>query len=138
MTRAATLLALVLALIAPTAQAGSERGQAFQFFRTPSGNIGCVWSSSPAELRCDILSGLRPEPRGRCQLDWTGLTMRATGRAHALCAGDTSLNLKSRVLGYGQTWRRAGFVCLSKRTGLRCTNRSGHGFQLARQGWRLF
>lgn len=137
MTRAVSLLALALALIASQAQAGSERGQVLSFFRTPSGNIGCLFASSPDALRCDILSGLRPQPSGRCQLDWPGLTMRTTGRAHALCAGDTVVNRSSRVLGYGQTWRRSGFTCLSRRTGLRCTNRSGRGFELARERWRL-
>jgi hypothetical protein len=35
-------------------------------FRTPSRNIACLYAFQM--LRCDILSGLRPEPRGRCEL----------------------------------------------------------------------
>jgi hypothetical protein len=103
-------------------------------FRMPSGNVGCV--AGPGAMRCDILSGLRPEPRGRCELDWTGLTLSPTGRAQPACAGDTVFNPRFPVLAYGRTWTRAGFVCISRRTGLECRNRQRHGFVLAREGWR--
>jgi hypothetical protein len=103
-------------------------------FRMPSGNIGCVVGGGA--MRCDILSGLRPEPRGRCELDWTGLELEATGRAHPTCAGDTVLNPRFPVLAYGRTWRRGAFTCVSRRTGLECRNRQGRGFVLAREGWR--
>jgi hypothetical protein len=103
-------------------------------FRTPSGNIGCVVGGG--ELRCDVLSGLRPEPRGRCELDWTGLTLQATGRARPACAGDTVYNPRFPVLAYGRAWRRGAFVCVSRRTGLECRNRQRRGFVLAREGWR--
>jgi hypothetical protein len=108
------------------------------FFQTPSRNIGCAYDSSPAFLRCDIRSGLKPTPKRRCDLDWTGLELKPTGRAYPSCAGDTALLPSARVLAYGKTWRRGGFVCVSRRTGLRCANRSGHGFTLARQRWRIF
>ncbi len=85
-------------------------------------------------LRCDILSGLKPEPRGRCELDWTGVAM-GTGKAGPACAGDTVYDLKAPVLGYGRTWRRGPFTCLSMRVGLSCSNRSGHGFFLSRESW---
>jgi hypothetical protein len=111
---------------------------AFEFFRMPSGNIGCAYAARGATLRCDILSGLRPEPRGRCELDWTGLTVAATGRARPQCAGDTAVDLRSPVLRYGRTWRRGGITCRSATTGLRCSNRAGHGFFLSRARWRLF
>ena len=54
------------------------------------------------------------------------------------CAGDTAVLPNAPVLAYGRTWRRGGIVCRSRRTGLRCTNRSGHGFTLAREAWRIF
>jgi Family of unknown function (DUF6636) len=114
----------------------------FEVFRTPSGNIACGYlsrlGSTPASLRCDIRSGLRPEPRRRCELDWTGLGLGRIGRSYTVCAGDTVALPRARVLGYGATWRRNGFVCRSARAGLTCSNRSGHGFFLARDRWRLF
>jgi hypothetical protein len=73
-------LVLVLALVLPASASAK-----FVFFQTPSHNIGCAYSSSPASLRCDIRSGLKPappKPKG-CQNDWTfGYSVNATGRAH--------------------------------------------------------
>jgi hypothetical protein len=110
----------------------------FPGFRTPSKNIACGYLTAPAFLRCDVLSGLKPRPARRCELDWTGISMAPTGRATPTCAGDTVYQRGAPILAYGRTWRRGGFTCVSRRTGLRCTNRSGHGFVLARDRWRLF
>lgn len=122
---------LVAALVfVPTASAK------IVFFQTPSHNIGCAYSSSPANLRCDILSGLKPAPRKPpgCQNDWTfGYQVSATGRARKVCAGDSVYSSSARVIRYGTTWRGGPFTCKSSRSGLRCRNRSGHGFFLSRQ-----
>jgi hypothetical protein len=105
-------------------------------FRTPSSNIGCAATlpakGLPASLRCDILSGLRPEPIGRCELDWTGYFLPSSGAARAVCAGDTIYDRRARIVRYGEAWRRGGYVCRSRRTGLHCTNRGGRGFVLSR------
>jgi hypothetical protein len=125
-------------LVAALALAGPAQRPPFEFFRMPSGNIGCAFVARGASLRCDILSGLRPEPRGRCELDWTGLNVAATGRARPTCAGDTAVDRRAPVLRYGRSWRRGGVTCLSRTIGLRCRNRAGHGFFLSRERWRLF
>jgi hypothetical protein len=134
------LVLVVLALTLP-----ATAGAALVQFRTPSANIGCVASSDPAlggpYLRCDILSGLKPKParpRG-CNLDWGfGFELHATGRAKTVCAGDTAVDRRAKVLRYGQKWSRSGFTCRSSVRGLRCTNRSGHGFSLSRaHSWRF-
>ena len=108
----------------------------FEFFQTPSHNIGCVYSGSPQNLRCDIRSGLKPppaKPRG-CMNDWTfGYQAGPRGRARTVCAGDTVFSHRARVVKYGTTWRRGAFTCKSRTTGLRCKNKSGHGFFLSRQ-----
>jgi hypothetical protein len=129
---AAALTLLALALAAP-AQAVLVQ------FRTPTSNIGCVYSSEPGRtgpyLRCDILSGLKPKPRrpNGCTVDWTfGFQMNRTGRARTVCAGDTAVNTHAKILRYGHKWTAGGFSCTSRRTGLRCRNRSGHGFSLSR------
>ncbi len=108
------------------------------FFRTPSRNIGCVASSTfGAYLRCDILSGLKPRPPkpARCTLDWGfGYTVKTTGRTFQTCAGDTAYSPGAKVIRYGATWNVLGrFRCTSRRVGLRCSNRSGHGFFLSRE-----
>jgi hypothetical protein len=121
----------MLALLLPASASAK-----FVFFQTPSHNIGCVYQSSPAALRCDIRSGLKPQPskpRG-CTVDWTGgYQVAATGRAQKVCAGDTVLSSSARIVRYGTTWRGGPFTCKSASSGLRCKNRSGHGFFLSRQ-----
>jgi hypothetical protein len=121
------------------ALAGSASAAVFMF-RTPSSNIGCIFSSEPGfggpELRCDILSGLKPaptRPKG-CTLDWKyGFRIRLTGPGLKVCAGDTAVNRRAKAVPYGARWSRGGFTCLSRKAGLRCHNRSGHGFFLSKK-----
>jgi hypothetical protein len=108
---------------------------AFEFFQTPSHNIGCVYGGSPQSLRCDIRTGLKPppsKPKG-CQNDWTfGYQVGARGPARTVCAGDTVFTPSAKVVRYGATWRGGSFTCVSKRIGLYCQNRSENGFSLSR------
>jgi hypothetical protein len=131
---AATAGACAIAAAAPAPAAPP----AFETFRMPSGNIGCLYETAARVLRCDILSGLRPEPRRTCELDWTGITISATGRAAPQCAGDTAFDRRARVLRYGTSWRRRSITCRSARDGLRCANGRAHGFFLSRERWRVF
>jgi hypothetical protein len=124
-------LVVVLALVlAAPAQALVRQ------FRTPSTNIGCIFSSEPGRggpyLRCDIRSGLKPKPARSCTSDWAGFELNMKGGARTVCAGDTVVNSRAKVLRYGSKWSGGGFTCTSRRTGLRCKNRSGHGFVLSR------
>ena len=115
-------------------------------FRTPTGNIGCVFSSglTGAEkpvVRCDIRSRLRPSPAQpkRCPLDYgDSIQVGTTGRPILVCHGDTAIDPTSHILRYGQTWRRSGLACTSRFDGLTCTNQSKHGFFLSRQSWKIF
>ena len=124
-------LAILLALIVPASASAK-----FMLFQTPSHNIGCLYQTSPAALRCDIRSGLNPppsKPKG-CTVDWTGgYQVGRTGRAQKVCAGDTVLSPTARVVRYGTTWRGGPFSCKSSSSGLNCRNRIGHGFFLSRQ-----
>jgi hypothetical protein len=77
----------------------------------------------------------RPEteaPAPRRDLDLTGYELSRRGRATIVSAGDTAVNKRARALRYGTKWSRGGFTCTSKKVGLRCRNRSGHGFFLSR------
>jgi hypothetical protein len=124
-------LALALAL------AGPAGAIVVLTFRTPTGNIGCVYSSGlgPTNLRCDIRSRLHPvppKPHG-CRLDWgDSYTLRPSGRAVLTCHGDTAILKAAHVLPYGTNWKYGGFTCKSQLKGLTCHNRSGHGFFLSR------
>ena len=125
----AALLALLILVAAPAASA-AER------FRTPSGNIACLYGSGL--LRCDIrqMSNQTTNPAS-CDLDWgDAFTVRRTGRARRICHGDT-VGFTGPVLRYGATWRRSGIACTSRRSGLRCVNRDRRGFELSRSRQRL-
>jgi hypothetical protein len=131
--RGTLLVGLLIVVIAVGAQA---RGSVYVTFRMPSGNIACGYSTGfgPVTLRCDILSGLKPEPRRPCELDWTGLSI-GRGTATPTCAGDTVYDRKAPVLKYGSVWKRGPFTCVSLLIGLSCTNRTGHGFFLSKERW---
>jgi hypothetical protein len=133
-----TALALgAIAMLTATGTALAASGA--ETFRMPSGNIYCAYehySFAPIDLRCEIRSGVKPlPPRPRtCNADWgAGYAMRQTGRPYVLCISDTIYDAKARVFPYGTTWRGGAFSCSSKTTGLRCTNRSGHGFFVSRE-----
>jgi hypothetical protein len=117
-----------------TLVAGAPRN--YGSFQMPSKNVGCRFDSG--FLRCDILSGLVPEPAGPCELDWTGYVIGATGKAEAECAGDTAYDSSAPILAYGETWARAGILCESRTAGLRCRNQEGRGFELARGASNIF
>jgi uncharacterized protein DUF6636 len=136
----------LVAAAAFSASAEPASKASFDFFRTPSGNIGCVYNSAEpdfaAGLRCDIRSGLRNPTVGHpksCMEDYgDSIAMGKRGRPHLVCHGDTVFDPRARVLGYGTTWKRDGFTCRSETTGLRCTNPSRHGFFLSRERWSRF
>jgi hypothetical protein len=136
------LLVVALAVLVP----GVASAQVLRSFQTPSRNIGCLFVGPQADgeqpyLRCDIGSGLHPVPRRpkECFGDFgIAVGMTNTGRAGALCVGDSARDPRAPVLGYGSTWRRSGFTCVSRPTGLRCTNAAGHGWMLSRERSAIF
>jgi hypothetical protein len=136
---AALLATVAVALGATAALAAPSK---FVAFKTPSGNIGCIYADDPHYLRCDIRSGLRPRPGrpSRCRdLEYgDSISMNRTGRAHLVCHGDTALDPRARIVKYGSTLRVGPFACTSRTTGLTCSNASRHGFFLSRESYRLF
>ena len=127
---------LALGLCSILAAAGSA-GAGIVSFRMPSRNIECAeFTGTRATLRCDIRSGVKPLPPkpASCEFDWgAGFVMGRRGRAHVSCVSDSVHSPSARLLRYGTTWRRDGFVCVSRTTGLRCRNAAGHGFFLSRR-----
>jgi hypothetical protein len=121
------VLVIVAAIAVPTTSAAPN-----PFFRTPSKNIYCAYFGS---LRCDIKSGLKPMPArpAGCEFDW-GQTFKLSriGRTSIGCVSDSVYDPRSKLVPYGWGWRRGGITCVSKTTGLRCVNRSGHGFFMSR------
>ena len=110
-------------------------------FGTPSRNIECEYFFRA--LRCDIGSGLRPSPpKSGCHSEngfeagWTGLRISKTGAAMPACSGD-AVDVGPPVP-YGSMWKRGDDTCLSRRAGLTCLSRVGHGFFLSRDRWVTF
>jgi hypothetical protein len=112
-------------------------------FVLPSGNIHCGTYEDYdrggfAGLRCDIHTPMKPTPKGACELDWTGLELPNSGKAHTVCAGDTVAGPDYPVLKYGQRWARQDVSCTAATTGLTCKSQSGHGFFLSRESWKAY
>jgi hypothetical protein len=118
-----------------TDTAPSEPGASSATFQMPSRNIGCLFDFQ--RLRCDILSGLEPEPEEDCEFDWVGLDMGVTGPAAPNCGSDTVYDAGAPTLEYGETWSRGGIVCESDESALTCTNRDGSEFTLTRGSWSV-
>ena len=111
-------------------------------FRSPTGNTGCIVASGIA--RCDLRKRDWPLPDrpGSCptQVDYgQGLQVGRTGRGRVVCAGDTTLDPTATELDYGTQSVVGPFTCVSQEAGMTCTNtRTGHGFFLSRQAYRVF
>jgi hypothetical protein len=107
----------------------------------PSGNIACSLDADEPSVRCDIRDKtwtVSPDPT--CQLAYGhGLHIDSHGTAGVVCAGDTVFTDNSPVLAYGHGLRAQNIVCVSSESGMRCNSeRTGHGFTLARATYSLF
>jgi hypothetical protein len=132
-------LALLLALVAAiAAQDAVPAAQALTSFTTPSKNIGCIGDKT--RLRCDIAkTTVKAPPKPlTCDFDW-GNAFELLPRfvAHRVCVSDSALGSR-RVLGYGKRLRIGPFLCTSRKAGLTCASRAGHGVFLSRNKITLY
>jgi hypothetical protein len=123
-------------------------------FHSPSGNIRCfavpLGGTGAGTLRCEIRQAsygralqercMRPDGSG---VDWHGFELGPTSRGRVTCSGgilyDEGTQRPSYAdLPYGRTWRRAGFTCVSRVTGVTCRNARGHGLFISRASWRAW
>ena len=125
----ARLVAIAVLALALTLPAGASAK--FRQFQTPSGNIGCAYSSSGGPgpfIRCDVLS-----------LNDVGFFLRRHGKARRHHISDTVADPSAPVLRYGHKRRFGRYTCKSRKSGLTCKNRrNGHGFKLSREHQKLF
>jgi hypothetical protein len=136
MTRS-LLIALAALLLVP---AGASAAKNPQMWETPSGNIACA--AFGTVLRCDMRNlGNAPEPQpSSCEFDYGksfGVTKNGK-RGRRNCVSDAVGGPGTPVVAYGRTWRRNGFRCKVRRSGVRCVNPGGHGFFLRIGLQRLF
>ena len=83
---------------------------------------------------------MRPDGSG---VDWHGFELGAASRGAVTCSGgilyDPATQRPSYVtVAYGLSWRHGAFTCRSRRTGVTCESRRGHGLFLSRQSWRVW
>ncbi len=129
--------AFALCLMAAPAMAQDYFG-----FQSPSGNIACVISTE-GYARCDILQMTKmsfSKPPKSCEFDYGssfGIGVGAT-KGEALCVSDTAAMPDLDVLEYGRSISEGGVSCTSAKTGMRCVNGDGHGFDIAKSGQKLF
>jgi len=118
------IAALVLAPVVASAQ---------DSFQLPFGNIFCAVEENA--IRCDLAEfsfAKPPRPRD-CETDWGhAYALGARGGSRVLCAGDTVINRGAPVLRYGARWDGLGVTCYAERTGLKCINGDGRGFEISR------
>ena len=148
--RAAIILALITvgACLAP---AGAAAKRILPGFHSPSGNIRCYYQSSSrsAILRCQIghadyakrLAGYCGSPP--IGVDWGGFELTATRKGAVTCTGGVLYEPETERpvfvnLPYGASFRRGVFTCVSRRTGVTCRSRSGHGLFVSRERWRAW
>ena len=113
------------------------------FFRSPSGNIGCLaFFGDTSEVRCDLRALTQSYTRrpADCDLDWgDSFAIGAQDdKGNLVCHGDTVFDPAATVLGYGQSATFGPFTCTSDQTGMTCTNDLGHGFSIARARQSVF
>ena len=146
--RLAALLLSLTALAVP-ASASAEKTP-LPGFHSPSGNIRCYYEGGrPAVLRCQIgqaaytkrlVAYCGAPPIG---VDWAGFELTATRKGADTCSGGVLYSPETQVpvfvnQPYGTTWRRGGFRCDSRRTGVSCRSRAGHGLFISRASWRAW
>jgi hypothetical protein len=143
--RTLVILAAAAAVLAPQATAAQLPG-----FRSPSGNIECLYVPGPStNLLCSIGHATYARAlQARCMgptgagVDWHGFSLGATTKGSVLCTGGILYNANDRpsyvTLAYGKTWRHGAFTCSSRLAGVTCRNRAGHGLFISRQSWRAF
>ncbi len=94
------------------------------WWHSPSGNIACEYFGyTGGGVDCQTQNNLRV-----VSLDHRG---PATS-GHGIYVGAAG-----KVLPYGRSVRKGGFVCTSLKAGMRCYSRvTGHGFFIWRNGWK--
>ena len=145
MRRAALLLLPALGLVALTGTAEAKYRQ--RVFVTPSKTTICMIAVDRSGkqrpwVRCDVMDATNAPPAKpkSCEFDYGfSFGVRSTGRAYRNCVSDAIADPdKTKTLPYGSSASLGGITCTAKRTGLRCVNRSGHGFRLRRDSQVLF
>jgi hypothetical protein len=108
-------------------------------FVSPTGNIGCMIAAD--ESRSDIVDRdwAPPAKPADCELDFgQGISLAPGAQAQFVCAGDTAFGA-DEVLPYGESISAGVLRCESAQSWITCRDvRTGHGFSISREAYRLF
>jgi hypothetical protein len=121
----AVVLALALTLALPAVSGATLRA-----FRSPSGNIGCLYyrdKDTAPSVRCDVT--------GAGDYAWR---VRATGKGRKIRVTDTVMVPDAPVLAYGKSRDFGRITCISRPSGMTCRNDGGGGFTVSRERKRVF
>jgi hypothetical protein len=158
MTPRPAVVLVVACAVWLAAAASADSSTRLPGFRSPSGNISCLFLPSvatdnggrtPATLLCKIAhAGYAKQLQNRCMgpagagVDWHGFELSGARKGTIVCSGGALYPGTDRpsyvTLPYGKTWRQKMFSCSSRVTGVNCSNPNGHGFFLSRQTWRVW
>jgi hypothetical protein len=138
------LVTLLVLVVSVPASAANLPG-----FRSPSGNISCLFipsgSGAPATILCRLADADYAQAlQDRCKdLDWHGFLLPAARKGAVNCSGGILYNPTTQhptyiTLAYGKTWRQKMFSCTSQVNGVNCSNPHGHGMFISRQTWRTW
>lgn len=134
------LFPAALALFALAAPAHAQED--YIGFQSPTGNIHCmIWAGDYPGARCDMKE-LTPSYRrapAHCDLDWgSSFSVEAGGPGILTCHGDTVIDPRAPVLGYGRSVTLGPISCQSEKSGMTCTNPQGRGFTISKAKQRLY
>lgn len=128
----------------PWPPAGLKTGQN-PVLRTPSGNIECAPPTKGGGVVCNAIKHewtLPPKPAS-CEFEWTdAVFLQPTGRPGFWCS--SNMAFYSGVywprfdFPYRTSLSGGGITCVSRVSGVTCTNRDKHGFFLSRQRVTFF
>jgi len=107
---------------------------------SPPGNIKCGDGQRGAVV-CIVEKQSFVEARECNGLYTVSAAVSRRGRAsknEGCFSGQPFLSANSRVLPYGRSTTHNEVTCRSTKTGLRCSNRDGHGFKLSRKALQRF
>jgi hypothetical protein len=99
-------------------------------FKSPSGNITCVMSTSDGTFaQCEL----------RSMRIGGGFMLPRSGKVRRYDVGADDLAGRRFVLGYGESRELRRYRCTSRKRGMTCRNRkSDHGFFLSRERQRTW
>lgn len=129
MSRFPVALALLATGVAATVPASADA--ALRTFRSPTGNLGCMFYSDaevPRQVRCEWKGG-----------NDRAVLLNETGKGKRIKITDTVFDPKAKALAYGKSTTFGRLKCTSRTSGITCKSlRSKHGFTVSVQKQRVF